>query len=286
MKKFYFWSLFVGLFLGSLTFIACGGDDEENNSNAGNASGNNPVLASQIIGTWYLTEVSAEKVLVTVINFESNGTGTFTEIKAKSKNNWVKVPKSENFNYTLTGNHVKMVLSNGAGVREGDVVMNANGTASVTPYENGQPGSPMLMQRLHNKTGDQIINELLNAQGIESISTKIIGNWETTNYNGQRERWEITETSVRRMYTYWNDNELVGSGVSGYYELGYDESQSKNFINCHWSHFMNCTDANDFTFTLGDETHRENPPIGWLFTYDAQNDVLYFDNLKEALYRK
>ena len=289
MKTFKFLSLFAGLLLGALAFVACDKSDDDNNKN-----GNTNVTVNDILGSWYVTEQTDSKVEVDVILFNANGTGSFTEIKAKANNNWQKVSNTAPFTYTLTGNHVKMVSNvNGSQkVREGDITLNSDGTASVIPYEDGKPGTPMLMRQLGNKTGDEILNELLNGGGgnDNSIQSKIIGTWETNPVDGVKQRWEITKTSVKQMSTYYTYDEyenksLVGAGVSGYYEIGYSE-ETGYFLNCHWVYLLDCTNPQAFTFVQGEETHRENPPIGWPFTYDAQNDILRFDAVKDPFYRK
>ena len=288
MKTFKILSLFAGLLLGALAFVACDKSDDDNNKN-----GNTNVTVNDILGSWYVTEKTDSKVEVDVILFNANGTGSFTEIKAKANNNWQKVSNTAPFTYTLTGNHVKMIYAGNQEVREGDITLNDDGTASVTPYEDGKAGTPMLMRPLGNKTGIEILNELLNGNGGSDISiqSKILGNWETIAIDGVKQRWEITKTSVKQMYTYYTydengDKSLIGTGVSGYYEIGFDEGEGKYFLNCHWVYMMDCTSPQNFTFVQGAETHRENPPVGWLFTYDDQNDLLYFDAIKDPLHRK
>ena len=74
MKKlFYLMSLMLCMLFGSMAFVACG-DDEEENGGAGDTS----ISADQIRGSWYgVDENSDTKISVFSIYFESNGTCLF-----------------------------------------------------------------------------------------------------------------------------------------------------------------------------------------------------------------
>jgi len=161
--------LALALFACAFTFVACGEDDEPTPStnNGTNNGGNSGDLARQIIGSWYLTEVSADKLLVNVIVFNAGGQGTFSEIKAKAKNNWEVTEESAPFTYTLSGNRVTMVFSQGgqSETRVGDIVMNSDGSVSVThDADGGQTSVTQQMMRLNGKTGREVMDELLNNQ--------------------------------------------------------------------------------------------------------------------------
>ena len=157
--------------------------------------GNSGDLATQILGSWYLTEVSADKLLVNVIVFNANGQGTFSEIKAKAKNNWAVTEESAPFTYTLSGNRVTMVFvqDGPSETRVGDIVMNGDGSASVThDADGGQSTVTQQMLRLNGKTGREIMDELLNNQN-GSGDNNLIGTWEAT---GEQ---------VKNVFTFTND---------------------------------------------------------------------------------
>ncbi|MCR5780702.1 MAG: hypothetical protein K6G70_09210 [Bacteroidaceae bacterium] len=225
--------LALALFACAFTFVACGEDDEPTPStnNGTNNGGNSGDLARQIIGSWYLTEVSADKLLVNVIVFNANGQGTFSEIKAKAKNNWEVTEESAPFTYTLSGNRVTMVFTREgrSETRVGDIVMNGDGSASVThDSDGGQSSVTQQMMRLNGKTGREIMNELLNNQNggnSGDLATQILGSWYLTevsadkllvnvivfNAGGQgtfseikakaKNNWEVTEESAPFTYT-------------------------------------------------------------------------------------
>jgi uncharacterized cupin superfamily protein len=159
MKKLQFWSLMVGLVFGSLAFVACGDDDDDDNSNSSGTAD----LATAVIGKWYLTETSEKKVLVNIIEFKADKTGTFGEYKAKADNNWRIEGGEAPFTYTISGKRVTMTATNGGKteVREGDVVINSDGTATVTAIENGKTGNTMTMRRVTNQTAESLMQELL-----------------------------------------------------------------------------------------------------------------------------
>ncbi len=265
-----------------------------NNQNGGNSGD----LATQILGSWYLIdEVSSSKMVVGVFVFNANGQGTQSNIKAKAENNWAVTEESANFTYTLNGNRITMVvvLEGHSETRVGDIVMNADGSASVThDADGGQYTVTQQMLRLNGKTGREIMDELLNNQnggGGQSIQAKIQGTWEVQGEGDSKERWVITENTIQRMYTYYlydGDNPtLVGAGVSGTYELvTVPGTDGQLALDCHWTHFMNCTNAKNFTFEIGDETGRGVQDYAVGITYDSQNDQLWLDMVKNPLNRK
>ena len=162
---------------GAITIAPKARPDEAETYVAGEG-GNSGDLATQILGSWYLTEVSADKLLVNVIVFNANGQGTFSEIKAKAKNNWTVTEESAPFTYTLSGNRVTMVFSQGgqSETRVGDIVMNSDGSVSVThDADGGQSTVTQQMLRLNGKTGRGIMDELLNNQS--GGDNNVIGTW-------------------------------------------------------------------------------------------------------------
>ena len=180
MKKLHFWSLMVGLVFGSLAFVACGDDDDDDNSNSGGASSGVVTgdLNKDVIGKWYLTETSDKKVLVNIIEFKADKTGTFGEYKAKADYNWRIEGGEAPFTYTISGKRVTMTATNGdkTEVREGDVVMNSDGTATVTAIENGKTGNTMTMRRVTNQTAESLMQELLKDKEVK-INSDIVGSW-------------------------------------------------------------------------------------------------------------
>ena len=223
MKKLQFWSLMLGLVFGSLAFVACGDDDDDNSNSGGGASGD---LATQIIGKWYLTEVSQDKVLVDIIEFKTDKTGSFAEYKAKAKNNWRVESGVENFTYTLTGKHVVMIakgqqLKEGDN-REGDIVMNSDGTATVTAKGEEGKTQTMTLRRVTNQTGESLINELLkDKQG--SVNDRIVGTWKW----GQPGMPEGEEEHHAEGY------EFLSNGVCSYYDRFFSDSENKQPILDH-----------------------------------------------------
>lgn len=283
--------LMMGALVCSLGFMtSCGGgDDDDNTPNNGGST----VQVSQILGSWYVTEQSAEKLLVDVIQFNSNNTGVFTEIKAKAKTNWQPTTEPMPFTWTLNGNHVTMLFNHQGQqeTREGDIVMNSDGTATVTrKTDDGSSTVTMIMRRLNGKTGMDIMNQLLAGiqQGTSVEAPPYIGLWEYANGNN-REIWEITQTTIKWMQTYLSYDEdpngkLVGSGTFGTFEVVSVEGQKA--FNCHWSHFLTCTDPANAIFEMGNPTGRETQDYIIKYTYDSQNDQLYLDMLKNPLSRK
>lgn len=226
MKKLQFWSLMVGLVFGSLAFVACGDDDDDDNSNSGGASSGVVTgdLNKDVIGKWYLTETSDKKVLVNIIEFKADKTGTFGEYKAKADNNWRIEGGEAPFTYTISGKRVTMTATNGdkTKVREGDVVMNSDGTATVTAIENGKTGNTMTMRRVTNQTAESLMQELLkDKQG--SVNDRIVGTWKW----GQPDMPEGEEEHHAEGY------EFLSNGVCSYYDRFFSDSENKQPILDH-----------------------------------------------------
>lgn len=223
MKKLQFWSLMVGLVFGSLAFVACGDDDDDDNSNSGGASSGVVTgdLNKDVIGKWYLTETSDKKVLVNIIEFKADKTGTFGEYKAKADYNWRIEGGEAPFTYTISGKRVTMTATNGdkTEVREGDVVMNSDGTATVTAIENGKTGNTMTMRRVTNQTAESLMQELLKDKQEQDINSQIVGNW----------KWGVPnmpEQEEHRSAGY----EFKRDGSCMYYEREYMQGQDQNIL--------------------------------------------------------
>lgn len=134
MKKFMYMCMM--LLAATLTFTACGSDDDDDNGGGG-GQGGSTITADQILGTWYgIDENTSERVNIFAMTFNSNGKGTYTEFKAKAKNNWTTEKESTAMTWTLTNGtlNASIVIDGETHTLKGDL-MNLNGnTVKVKRY--------------------------------------------------------------------------------------------------------------------------------------------------------
>ncbi|MBO4907248.1 MAG: hypothetical protein J5486_09525 [Bacteroidaceae bacterium] len=99
MKQFQFLSLLAGLLMGSLFFVACGDDDDDN------ATSSNP-----LVGTWVMQEGNEYHQRTITFVFNSNGTFTQTmEMKAvQSEEEWFEGSRTSG---TYTYTDTKLILT-------------------------------------------------------------------------------------------------------------------------------------------------------------------------------
>jgi hypothetical protein len=127
MKKIQFWSLLVGLCIGSLAFVACG-DDDKDTSSGGNVS------AEELLGSWYIIyENSSKKVGIDYIQIPSPTVVIMTEMKAKADNNWqLEFGNPIQSTYNFDGKRFTIANSE----RAADITK-VNGKYMLQRYENG-----------------------------------------------------------------------------------------------------------------------------------------------------
>lgn len=119
-----------------------------------------------------------------------------------------------------------------------------------------------------------------------------VGTWESIdNADGVKTQWIMTKTNVTWIYTYLSYDEnsnatLVGAGVTGTFELARVIETGQQAFNCHFDHFMNCTNASKFEFKVGDPTGREAQDYVMPFSYDSTTGILTFDSMKSKFKKK
>ena len=132
MKKFMYMCMM--LLAATLTFTACGSDDDDDN---GGGQGGASITENQILGTWYgIDENTSERINIFVMTFTANHQGTYSEYKAKAKNNWQIETKSANMTWTLqNGTLNATVTMDGQSVtRKGDLLELKGNTIKVRRY--------------------------------------------------------------------------------------------------------------------------------------------------------
>lgn len=132
MKKFMYMCMM--LLAATLTFTACGSDDDEE---TGGGQEGSTITESQILGTWYgIDENSSDRINIFVMTFKANGTGTYSEYKAKSKNNWQTEKQSANMTWTLKNGtlNATVTVEGQAITRKGDLLKLDGNTIKVKRY--------------------------------------------------------------------------------------------------------------------------------------------------------
>ena len=156
MKKFMYMCMM--LLAATLTFTACGSDDDDDN---GGGQGGSDITANQILGTWYgIDENTSERINIFIMTFTSNGRGTYSEYKAKAKNNWQIETQSADMTWTLqNGTLNATVTKDGKAVtRKGDLLKLNGNTLTVKRYLD---------------EGDTDVMTLTRASGAQEVATII-----------------------------------------------------------------------------------------------------------------
>lgn len=139
MKKFYLWSLLLGLVLGTFTFAACGNDDEEASPKGGETGG---ITTNELLGTWYLIPENHEDYLsMGIITFMDGGNGVSTEISAEKDHNWeLEGDEVSPFTYTFDGKNLKIITTYSDGETETDQaeIYKKDGKYMIRQYEDGK----------------------------------------------------------------------------------------------------------------------------------------------------
>lgn len=133
MKKIQFWSLLIGLLLGSFAFVACG-DDDDNSSESGGKGGTSSgtIAVKDLYGSWYLIDENSDSKLCLEMVMFAEGTGALSEMKAKASKNWeVETEGPKQFTYTFDGKRMKLIEMG----FEADIVL-TNGKYMITRYDN------------------------------------------------------------------------------------------------------------------------------------------------------
>lgn len=135
MKKIQFWSLLIGLVLGSFACVACGDDDDNDKKGESGTSGN--ITAEELIGNWYLIdENSSKKVCIDVIQVLDKQNLVFTEMKAKAEYGWElrdEDQRTQHMTYTYDGKRITMSQGN-----MGAEITKENGQYMIQRYEGDQ----------------------------------------------------------------------------------------------------------------------------------------------------
>ena len=131
MKKFMYMCMM--LLATTLTFTACGDDDDDN----GGGQQGSTITENQILGTWYgIDENTSERINIFIMTFNSNHQGTYSEYKAKAKNNWQIENQSANMTWTLTNGtlNATVTIEGEAVTRKGDLLKLDGNTLTVRRY--------------------------------------------------------------------------------------------------------------------------------------------------------
>lgn len=280
MKKIHFWSLLLGLTVGSLAFVACG-DDDDNDS--GTSTSSNNIL----LGKWTKSTVipggesqAQGKYYAVVTNsyeFKSDMTFMFstTAITMYEKGNPAETLGRSTGTYTfennlLTLNYQKFEYWNW---NEEKWAKNGDVPAYSVQYK---------VTTTENSITFTSESEVITITKHNQYVSKVLGTWECDLDDGVnvKEQWQITQNSITRLHTYYltigeGDKQLVGAGVTGTYEIALvKNTKEQQAFNCHFDHFMNCIDANTLQFEVGDETGRGGQDYVVPFSYDSDKDRL------------
>ena len=159
MKKFMYMCMM--LLAATLTFTACGSDDDDDNGGGG-GQGGSTITADQILGTWYgIDENTADRINIFVMTLKANGIGTYSEYKAKAKNNWEPQQESSNMKWALNNNTVTFTVTvDGKAVsRKGELLKLDGNTLKVKRYLDDGDTDVMTLTRV---SGESEVATILN----------------------------------------------------------------------------------------------------------------------------
>lgn len=255
MKKFfYLMGLMLCMLFGSMAFVACD-DDEEENGGAGDTS----ISADQIRGSWYgVDENSDTKISVFSIYFESNGTCSLYEYKAKSKNNWQIERETNNMQWLLSNGTIILTVAGQGGENmqmKADLLSLKGNILKIRRYlDEGKTDVIELVRCDTPQYGETILAELLdersgNGQGggsgesLDITAENIMGCW-----------YGIDENSDRKinLFVMWLEPDGIGKYAEFKAKADKDWKPEAVNVDINWS-LENATVTMEFVTPEGTE---------------------------------
>ena len=252
----------------TFTFTACGDDDDDNPSGGGQEG--STITENQILGTWYgIDENTSERINIFIMTFTNNGNGTYSEYKAKAKNNWQIEKQSADMKWTLQNGtlNATVTVEGKAMTRKGDLLKLNGNTLTVRRYLD---------------EGETDIVTLTRASGAQEVATIITNMANEKKQGGGQEQQGQNEVNQDNYYKYQESADVQGVGtITIIGEATFENGKctaiafsyiypSKTFANAVWKSYQE------------DEEMADQLPY---YSYDGDKTISYrFDDETVANY--
>ena len=178
----------------TLTFMACG-DDDDTTANGGNGgTGNTSELSKLLVGnTWYVVWESEDLIEIEGMTFNADGSSVAYELKRRSSDNFSETRGgSQQANYSIQGNQLTVKVDKDTDTFT--VTINSDGTLSLQDED----GDKDVYRRLESgKTLYDVMAEVAaKHQGGSNIveGQSLVGQWNLVRIKSTRYKDDILET--------------------------------------------------------------------------------------------